>query len=418
MNLLSTRRQIEGALPTVAEMLRLKDEIDALRILTLADVELDQVGHDNWNGGTEVWTVYLRVPVSEFVAIEDEKMDIGDKINQNIETVVGKDPGFWVNIEIGPQRELPNDRKSSDGMISDRTRAAILDEIRARETIWYGSLNEVDFLNRIFDLDSMPSTDNRFETAEGDVWQHCTNNDDWPLDWIFSDSRFQLYNQNQNTFLRFIIEVLDPIVRKDATEQNQLAAAFNGHLQRDGWELVEDVIVDGRPRFEAERKVRGLSNSTQRIQAVAASLQASHLYEDLRRLERVGDREPGEAIALAKEIVESCCKLILDDRGVPYDEKADIPALLKKLRKEIQIMPDGINENARAANEIRDVLTSLGKIAHSLGPIRNAYGKGHGRGRNFKGLEPRHARLAIGAASIFADFILDRHLSLSKNTKS
>ena len=77
-------------------------------------------------------------------------------------------------------------------------------------------------------------------------------------------------------------------------------------------------------------------------------------------------------------------------------------------------MPEGIDENARAANEIKDVLQTLGKIAHSLGPIRNAYGKGHGRGRNFKGLEPRHARLAIGAASTFVDFVLDRHLSQVK----
>lgn len=130
---------------------------------------------------------------------------------------------------------------------------------------------------------------------------------------------------------------------------------------------------------------------------------------------RLGDTEPGEAIALAKELVESCCKLILDDRRVEYSEKAEIPDLLKLLRKEIKIMPEGIDESARAANEIRDVLTSLGRIAHSLGPIRNAYGKGHGRGRDFRGLEPRHARLAIGAASTFVDFILDRHLSQHKS---
>ena len=44
MNYLSTRRQIEGALPTAAEMLRLKNEIHALRILALADIELVETG--------------------------------------------------------------------------------------------------------------------------------------------------------------------------------------------------------------------------------------------------------------------------------------------------------------------------------------------------------------------------------------
>ena len=418
MNYLSTRREIEGALPTVAEMLRLKNEVDALRILTLADIELAETDYDNWNGGTEIWTAYLRLPVSVFVAIENNREHLATIIGNNIAIVLGKDIGFWVNVEINPQRTLPPSVKSPDGKIAHKTRAAVLDEMRARETVWHGALDAVDFLTRIFDLTLMPSFDSRFDTAAADIWQHCINNNDWPIDWIFSDDRFRLYEIEQTKFLDFIVEVLNPIVRKDAAEQSHLAAAFNGHLRRDGWELVEDVIVDGRPSYVPERKVRGLANTTLRIKAVAASLDSDNLYEDLRRLERIGDAEPGEAIALAKEIVESCCKLILDDRGIPYRERVDIPELLKLLRKEIKIMPDGIDENAKAAKEIREVLSSLGKIAHALGPIRNAYGKGHGRGRNFKGLEPRHARLAIGAASTFVDFVLDRHLSRSKDDKT
>ncbi len=417
MTPLSTRRYIEGALPTVAEMLRLKKEVDALRVLTLAEVDLDHVGYDNWNGGTEIWTAHLRIAVDIFVSIEDEVERLVEVIDKNISTVLGKDTGFWLNVEIGPKTLPPPNFKSPDGTISTKTRAAILDEMRARETIWYGGVNEVDFLNGIFDLASLPSFDSRLETAECDIWQHRVNNDDWPLDWIFVDSRFSLYELDQETFLKFISEVLNPAVRKDASEQAQLAAAFNGHLKRDGWELVEDVIIDGRPKYEPERAVRRLGASTQRIKAVAASLDSSNLYEDLRRLERVGDTEPGEAIALAKEIVESCCKLILDDRGVSYRERADLPELLKLLRQEIRIMPQGIDKNTKAANEIREVLTSLGKIAHALGQIRNAYGKGHGRGRDFRGLEPRHARLAVGAASTFVDFVLDRHLSLLKGSK-
>ncbi|KAA8607710.1 hypothetical protein AL037_18400 [Salipiger aestuarii] len=308
-------------------------------------------------------------------------------------------------------RAPPPGRRLPDGKISERTRAAILDEMRAKETVWHGVLDEIAFLSRIFDLSSLPSHDSRFQNAEQDIWQHCINNFDWAQDWVYSDPRFCLYAAEQDIFLQFICEVLHPIVRKNDSEQDALARAFNGHLRADGWELIEDAIIDGRPAYVPQRKVHALGGSVQRIKAVAATLNSDTLYEDLRRLERIGDSEPGEAIALAKEIVESCCKLILDDRKVVYSQKAEIPDLLKLLRKEIKIMPDGIDENAKGANEIRGILTSLGNIAHSLAPLRNAYGKGHGRGRDFKGLQPRHARLAIGAASTFVDFVLDRHLS-------
>lgn len=76
MRYLSIRREIEGSLPTVAELLRQKGEHDALRAMSQADIEIDEVGYDNWDGGTELWTVFLRVPVSVFVSIED--MGIGD----------------------------------------------------------------------------------------------------------------------------------------------------------------------------------------------------------------------------------------------------------------------------------------------------------------------------------------------------
>ncbi|VDS10825.1 hypothetical protein PARHAE_04044 [Paracoccus haematequi] len=411
MRYLSIRRQIEGALPTVIELLRAKDEDDALRVITQAEIDLKQTGIDSWNGGTELWTIYIRLPVSVFVSIETLRQEIADVINRNIQLVFGKDEGFWVYAEITLLRTAQNSSKVADGKNGPRTRAALLDEMRARGTIWFGALDEIAFLSRIYDLTTMPSRDSRYETAEGDIWQHCINNDDWPLDWIYSDPRFRLYATDQETLLKFICEVVHPIVRTDAEEQAALVQAFNGHLTGDGWELVEDTVLAGRPVFEAQRKVHALGMPLQRIKAVAATLNSETLYEDLRRLERIGDSEPGEAIALAKEIVESCCKLILDDRKVEYSSKAEIPDLLKLLRKELKIMPEGIEDTTKGASEIRDVLTSLGRIAHSLAPLRNAYGKGHGRGRGFKGLQPQHARLAIGAASTFVDFVLDRHSS-------
>ncbi len=233
MSPLSTRRQIEGTLLTVAEMLRHREEIDALHVLNLAEIDLDYIYNDNWNGGTEVWKAHLRIPIKMYVSIEKSVKKLVEVIDNDVSTVLGEDTGIWLNVEIGPQKVPPKNFKSPDGIISTRTKSAVLDELRARKTVWYGDVNEVEFLNEIFDLTSMPSSDSRFEDAEGDIWQHCINNDDWPLDWIFDDERFSLYTLNQDKFLKFISKVLNPTVRKDAIEQAQLAEAFNGHLKHE-----------------------------------------------------------------------------------------------------------------------------------------------------------------------------------------
>lgn len=54
-------------------------------------------------------------------------------------------------------------------------------------------MDEEQFLSRLYDLQNMPSTDWRFKNAYEDIRQHCTNNSDWDNDWVFYDSRFDLY---------------------------------------------------------------------------------------------------------------------------------------------------------------------------------------------------------------------------------
>ena len=44
---------------------------------------------------------------------------------------------------------------------------------------YYGRLDEIEFLCKLYPLNEMPSNDNRFENARDDIFQHTVNNDDW-----------------------------------------------------------------------------------------------------------------------------------------------------------------------------------------------------------------------------------------------
>ncbi len=92
--------------------------------------------------------------------------------------------------------------------ISEITRRDIIDAIHVEKVNWCGRLEEPAFLARLFDLSSLPSTDHRFDDAAGDIWQHRINNYDWDDDWVFYDSRFNLMNGDDETFLRWVAHSL------------------------------------------------------------------------------------------------------------------------------------------------------------------------------------------------------------------
>ena len=81
---------------------------------------------------------------------------------------------------------------SAERSITEVTRRSIIDTLALEPVAWSGDLNEVEFLGRLFDLDSLPSYDHRYRTASRDIWQHRVCNFDWDDNWVFTDARFDL----------------------------------------------------------------------------------------------------------------------------------------------------------------------------------------------------------------------------------
>ncbi|MFA1551878.1 hypothetical protein [Actinomadura chokoriensis] len=135
------------------------------------------------------------------------------------------------------------------GRITEVTRRRIIDGLLELQPNWSGALDEVDFLGRLYDLDSLPSRDTRFATAAQDIAQHRCLNYDWEDGWIFHDPRFGLVDQDEE-LLRFLAELLHPSVRIDLAEIKRLQEFLNGVLIHDGYELVQVDAISGVPVFD------------------------------------------------------------------------------------------------------------------------------------------------------------------------
>ena len=165
--------------------------------------------------------------------------------------------------------------------------------------------------------------------------------------------------------------------------------------------LSRDGIIEKEGKLELPGH-RGFAPTLARIDA-------PELQRQIERMRSSVDSDPGLAIGTAKELIETTCKTILSERGIPMNPSWDVPRLVKEARKALTLLPTDVDESSKGAASIKRLLNNLGTVANGLAELRNLYGTGHGKDGKAKGVHPRHARLAVGAAATLATFLLETH---------
>ena len=153
----------------------------------------------------------------------------------------------------------------------------------------------------------------------------------------------------------------------------------------------------------------GKHHALEHIADTVAKLDLPELHRQIERMQGAVEDDPGLAIGTAKELIESVCRTILEERSVHVKDDADIGDLIKEARKVLGLIPESVTTAAKGSETIRRLLGSLGTVAQGLAELRNLYGTGHGKRGSAKGLSPRHARLAVGASATLCTFLFETH---------
>lgn len=116
--------------------------------------------------------------------------------------------------------------------------------------------------------------------------------------------------------------------------------------------------------------------------------------------------DPEGAITVARTLLETVFKRILDETGRPYSEKDDLPKLYSNAAKALNLAPDQHTEEP-----IKAILGGAMSLVNGIGTLRNRLSDAHGRGGKLP-VRPsaRHASLAVNTAGAVATFLVETFL--------
>lgn len=270
---------------------------------------------------------------------------------------------------------------------------------------WHGMLDDVEFLSRIYDLDSMRSYDHRYQSARGDITVHRISFTDWNDDWVFEDDRFNLTSCSDDEFLKFLCETIHPDVRPQDGEREKLLQLYNRELIPGSYEIIKSESVFGNTEYIPRGISRESISALTEIQEVDY-LDTDNVHKQILRMTESVSGDPELAIGTAKEFVETIAKTILKklDRKVGSDE--DLSKLVYSVLDEIKpfdskIKDEKLEKLVKKTNGV--LLTMVGCI----GELRNTYGTGHGDEAGHSPLKPFHALLAVNSAATLGLFLIE-----------
>ncbi len=226
-----------------------------------------------------------------------------------------------------------------------------------------------------------------------DILQHRENNHDWPDDWVFSDSRLDLLKCDDETFLRFLCELVHPVVRTQPGETRRLLELLNDHLGGDGYEMYEAHAISNMPVFAARVITAPIRLASE--QAITAEF----VKEQLRKCDsKLGGGDYDGAITSSRSLVEGvlgeifqrCTRERLPGSGNLLDDYKRVKDLLN------------LSEDQHVHEGVKGLIRSFNGIIQAIDSLSNRIGDRH---RPVLKPERHYAKLAVDSAKTIADFL-------------
>lgn len=144
-----------------------------------------------------------------------------------------------------------------------------------------------------------------------------------------------------------------------------------------------------------------LTPSDATASAILLRIDAEHVRDVWQKaLDRRGV-DPDGAITVARSLLETVCKFILDEEHVTYSDTMDLPGLYQLTANKLRLAPSQHTEQI-----FKRVLGSCQNVVVGLGTLRNKLSDSHGKSKQAVKPAARHAELAVNLAGTMATFLI------------
>lgn len=167
-----------------------------------------------------------------------------------------------------------------------------------------------------------------------------------------------------------------------------------------------------RPMLDALEGV-GAAPSDSAVTSAIKKFDADHIQTAWHKALERRSTDPEGAITMARTLLESVCKHILDASGTPYEDSPDMNKLYRQTAERLNIAPSQHSESV-----FKQILGGCTAVVEGLGALRNRLGDSHGKGKAGVKPAPRHAELAVNMAGATAMFLLATWQSRSDAVKA
>ena len=113
------------------------------------------------------------------------------------------------------------------------------------------------------------------------------------------------------------------------------------------------------------------------------------------------EEDPEGAITMARTLVESVLKHLLEELDLNYPDNPKLHELYKIVAEELELTPEQYKENI-----FKQILGSCSAIVSGIGGIRNIYGDAHGKGNIPYKPAKRHAEFAVNISGTMCLFFI------------